>query len=65
MAVRQAFLRLATARLAGGIVGGGVIIGYAMWLGQSLASGPVALGMYWLFLLLSAEPWRVAAAGDG
>lgn len=56
---------LGRGRLAGGAVGGGVIVGYAVWLGQSLASGVVALGLFWLLLLLSAEPRRVAATGNG
>lgn len=46
---------LGTVRLAGGIVGSGVIIVYAVWLAQDLASGLLALGLYWLFLLLSAD----------
>lgn len=50
---------LGTARLAGGFVGGGAIIAYAVWLGQSPASGLVALGLLWLFLLLSTGQRRL------
>lgn len=45
---------LGAVRLAGGVVGGGVIITYAVFLAQDLASGVIALGLFWLFLLLSA-----------
>lgn len=47
-------------RLAGGLVGGGIIILYAIWLAQDLAAGVVALGLFWLLLLLTADPRRLA-----